>query len=114
MMRRRIRMGAACDPGGREMTDTIYEIPPEWKQRAFIKEPDYREMYERSVRDPNGFWAEQAKRIHWYRAPTIIKNASFGPSDVSIKWFEDGTTNVAYNCIDRHLARRANQVAIIW
>ena len=96
------------------MTDTIHEIPSEWKQRAFIKEADYRAIYERSIRDPDGFWAEQAKRIHWFKPPTIIKNASFGPPDVSIKWFEDGVTNVAYNCIDRHLAQRADQVAIIW
>jgi acetyl-CoA synthetase len=96
------------------MTDTIHEIPPEWKQRAFIKEPEYREMYERSIKDPEGFWAEQAKRIHWYKTPTRIKNASFGPPDVSIKWYEDGVTNVAYSCIDRHLAQRADQVAIIW
>ena len=62
-------------------------------------------MYARSIKDPNAFWAEQAKRIHWYKTPTKIKNTSFGPGDVSIKWFEDGVTNVAYNCIDRHLAQ---------
>jgi acetyl-CoA synthetase len=71
-------------------------------------------MYARSIKDPNAFWAEQAKRIHWYKAPTKIKNASFGPPDVSIKWFEDGTTNCSYNCIDRHLEKRGDQVAIIW
>src|SRR5712672_3644656 len=96
------------------MTDTIHEIPSDWKQRAFVKEADYRAMYERSIKDPDGFWAEEAKRIHWFKTPTIIRNASFGPPDVSIKWFEDGVTNVAYNCIDRHLAQRADQVAIIW
>ena len=66
------------------------------------------------VQDPDAFWAEEAKRIHWYKAPTKIKNVSFGPGDVSIKWFEDGVTNVAYNCVDRHLEKRANQTAIIW
>src|SRR5262249_36540275 len=65
-------------------------------------------------KDPNGFWAEEAKRLHWYRTPSKIKNTSFGPDKVSIKWFEDGVTNVAYNCIDRHLAKRGSQVAIIW
>ena len=59
-------------------------------------------------KDPNGFWAEQAKRIHWYRTPSKIKNVSYAPDNVSIKWFEDGVTNVAYNCIDRHL-RQARQ-----
>ncbi|MFL5111242.1 MAG: acetate--CoA ligase [Microvirga sp.] len=96
------------------MSDKIYPVPPEWKSRATIKEADYRAMYQRSIADPNGFWAEQAKRIHWYRTPSKIKNTSFGPGDVSIKWFEDGVTNVAYNCIDRHLPKRADQTAIIW
>ena len=61
------------------MSEKIYDIPPEWKQRAFIDEAKYKEMYDRSIKDPNGFWAEAAKRIHWYRAPTKIKNTSFGP-----------------------------------
>jgi acetyl-CoA synthetase len=96
------------------MSDKIYAVPAEWKSRAYVDEAKYKEMYARSVKDPEGFWAEEAKRIHWYKAPTKIKNVSYGPGDVSIKWFEDGVTNVAYNCIDRHLATRANQTAIIW
>ncbi|MGH6770018.1 MAG: acetate--CoA ligase [Xanthobacteraceae bacterium] len=96
------------------MSDKIYDVSAEWKSRAFIKDADYRAMYERSVADPAAFWAEQAKRIHWYKEPTKIKNTSFGPGNVSIKWYEDGVTNAAYNCIDRHLAKRASQVAIIW
>jgi len=95
------------------MSEKIYEVPAEWKQRAFVKEADYRAMYERSIRDPNGFWQDQAKRIHWFKAPTKIKNTSF-TGNVSIKWYEDGVTNVAYNCIDRHLAKRGQQTAIIW
>ena len=63
---------------------------------------------------PNGFWAEQAKRIHWTRHFSKVKNTSFERPNVSIKWFEDGTTNVAYNCIDRHLHDRGDQTAIIW
>jgi acetyl-CoA synthetase len=96
------------------MSDKIYEVPSEWANRATIDAAKYRDMYARSIKDPNGFWAEQAKRLHWYKTPTKIKNTKFGPGEVSIKWFEDGQTNVAYNCIDRHLARRADQVAIIW
>jgi acetyl-CoA synthetase len=95
------------------MSDKIYEVPAEWKSRAYLKEADYHAMYERSIKDPEGFWAEQARRIHWYTPPTKIKNASYA-GNVSIKWYEDGVTNVAYNCIDRHLATRANQTAIIW
>src|SRR3981189_18750 len=96
------------------MSEKIYDIPPQWKQRTYIDEAKYKEMYARSIKDPNVFWAEEAKRIHWYRTPSKIKNTSFGPGDVSIKWFEDGVTNAAYNCIDRHLGKRANQTAIIW
>ena len=97
-----------------EMSEKIYDIPPEWKTRAFIDAARYAEMYARSIKDPNGFWAEAAKRIHWYKAPTRIKNSTFGPGEVSIKWFEDGVTNAAYTCIDRHLPKRARQTAIIW
>ena len=71
-------------------------------------------MYERSVKDPNGFWGEHAGRIDWFEPFTKVKNTSFDPHHVSIKWFEDGVTNVAQNCIDRHLGKRADQVAIIW
>ena len=97
-----------------EMADKVYEVPAAWTKRAFIDAAKYRAMYDRSLADPNGFWAEEAKRIHWFRHFTKVKNTSFDPHDVSIKWFEDGTTNAAYNCIDRHLATRGDQVAIIW
>src|SRR6266702_4390090 len=96
------------------MSEKIYDVPPEWKKRAYIDADKYKEMYARSLKDPNGFWGEQAKRLHWYKAPSKIKNSTFGPGNVSIKWFEDGVLNAAYNCIDRHLAKRANQTAIIW
>ncbi|MEJ0074145.1 MAG: acetate--CoA ligase [Alphaproteobacteria bacterium] len=96
------------------MSDKTYSVPPGWKSRAYVDDAKYRAMYERSLKDPDGFWRDEAKRLYWYKAPTKIKNTNFGPGDVSIKWFEDGVTNVAYNCIDRHLAKRARQTAIIW
>ena len=96
------------------MSDKLYDVPAEWKKRALIDDAKYQEMYARSVKDPNAFWAEQAKRIHWFKPPTKIKNTSFASDNVSIKWFEDGTTNCAYNCVDRHLEKRGDQVAIIW
>jgi acetyl-CoA synthetase len=96
------------------MAEKIYDIPSEWTKRAYIDAAKYKDMYARSIKDPNAFWAEEAKRLHWYRTPSKIENASFGPGDVSIKWFEDGSLNAAYNCIDRHLATRAQQTAIIW
>ena len=96
------------------MTGKVYEVPAEWSKRAFIDDAKYQQMYERSVNDPNGFWAEHAKRIDWFKPFTKVKNTSFDPHNVSIKWFEDGTLNVAHNCLDRHLAKRGDQVAIIW
>ena len=66
------------------------------------------------ARRPDGFWAEHGKRIDWFTPFTKVKNTSFDAHNVSIKWFEDGVTNVAHNCIDRHLPKRANQTAIIW
>ena len=96
------------------MEEKIYDVPSEWSHRAYLDEAGYRAKYEASIRNPDAFWAEEAKRIHWFKAPTRIKNTNFGPGNVSIRWFEDGVTNVAYNCIDRHLHTRGDQVAIIW
>jgi acetyl-CoA synthetase len=96
------------------MSEQVYDVPVEWAKRAFVDAAEYKAMYERSVTDPNGFWGEQGKRIDWIKPYTKVKNTSFDPHRVSIKWFEDGVTNVAQNCIDRHLAKRADQVAIIW
>jgi acetyl-CoA synthetase len=95
------------------MSDKIYDVPPQWQKRAFADAAKYEEMYARSIKDPNGFWAEQAKRIDWIKAPTKVKNASY-TGNVSIKWFEDGTLNACFNCVDRHLAKRGDQTAIIW
>ncbi len=96
------------------MSEKVYEVPAEWVKRAFINEADYEKMYARSITDPDGFWAEHGKRIHWFKPFTKVKHTSFDRHNVSIKWFEDGATNVAYNCIDRHLANRGDQTAIIW
>ena len=82
--------------------------------RAHADAAKYGSMYASSASTPDAFWAEHGKRIDWIKPFTKVKNTSFEPGEVSIKWFEDGTTNVAMNCIDRHLARRADQVAIIW
>src|SRR5271154_6837506 len=96
------------------MSEKIYDVPAEWKKRAFIDQAKYLDMYTRSVNDPNGFWAEQAKRVDWIKPFHKVENTSFAPGNISIKWFEDGVLNVAWNCIDRHLAKRGDQTAIIW
>ena len=95
------------------MSDKIYDVPAAWETRAFIDDAKYKEMYARSIKDPNGFWGDEAKRLDWIKQPTKVKNTSF-TGDVSIKWFEDGTLNASYNCLDRHLAKRGDQTAIIW
>jgi acetyl-CoA synthetase len=96
------------------MTDKTYDVPAEWRKRAFADTAKYQEMYARSIKDPNGFWGGEAKRIDWIKAPTKVKNTSYDPHNVSIKWFEDGTLNACFNCVDRHLAKRGDQTAIIW
>ena len=94
--------------------ESIYGVSAEWAKRSLVDEAKYREMYAHSISDPNGFWAEQAKRIGWMKPFTKVENVSFAPGNISIKWFEDGVLNVAWNCIDRHLERRGGQTAIIW
>jgi acetyl-CoA synthetase len=96
------------------MSEKIYDVPADWQKRAYLDDAKYKEMYGRSIKDPAAFWAAEASRIHWFKKPTKIKNTSYAEDNVSIKWFEDGTTNAAYNCIDRHLEKRGNQTAIIW
>ncbi len=96
------------------MAEKVYNVPAEWAARAFLDNEKYLAMYKRSVEDPNGFWGEAGKRIDWIKPYTKVKNASYAPDNVSIRWYEDGTLNASYNCIDRHLKKRADQVAIIW
>ncbi|GHD17967.1 acetate--CoA ligase [Tianweitania populi] len=91
----------------------LHAVQPDWKARALIDDDTYRAWYEESVRDPEAFWGKHGKRIDWSKPFTKVKNTSFD-DDVVIRWFEDGETNVSVNCIDRHLEKRGDQVAIIW
>jgi acetyl-CoA synthetase len=91
----------------------VFPVSESFAKKAWIDERRYRELYERSLADPEGFWAEQAARIDWIRRWTRVKDTSY-TGDVHIRWFEGGQLNVSANCIDRHLATRANQVALIW
>ena len=96
------------------MSDSLFPAPEEWKNRAFMTQAQYEAAYAESVRDPNGYWGKEAGRLDWIKPFTKVKNTSWDPDNLSIKWFEDGALNVSANCIDRHLAKRANQTAIIW
>ena len=97
-----------------EAAGNVVEVQDAWRQGAHVDDAKYQAMYKASVSDPDAFWAEHGKRIDWMTPFTKVKNTSFAPGNISIKWFEDGKTHVAYNCIDRHLERRGDQTAIIW
>ncbi len=92
----------------------MYAPTEEIASNAHIDKAKYDEMYAASVNDPEAFWGEHGKRIDWIKPYTKVKNTSFAPGNVDIRWFEDGTLNVSANCIDRHLAARGDQTAIIW
>jgi len=96
------------------MSDEIFRVTDEWKGRAHVTKTQYEEMYARSLRDPESFWRDEAKRIDWIKPFTKVKDVSYDANDLHIRWFEDGTLNVSANCIDRHLPARANQTAILW
>ena len=96
------------------MSDKMYPPSADFIANAHITKDKYVAMYNASVNDPEAFWAEHGKRVDWMTPFTKIKNVNYAYPDVSIKWFEDGELNVAANCIDRHLATRGDQTAIIW
>ena len=97
------------------MTDPkLYPVDPALSASAWVDERTYEAMYRQSIEDPETFWAEQAKRLDWIQFPTKIKNTSFAPGNIDIRWYEDGVLNVSYNCLDRHLLVRGDQTAIIW
>ena len=84
------------------------------RERAWVDADGYAEMYRRSVEQPQAFWAEQARRVDWIEPFTIVKDVSFAKDDLHIRWFADGVLNVCYNCVDRHLPDKADELAIIW
>ncbi|MCA1299787.1 acetate--CoA ligase [Stappia indica] len=96
------------------MSETLYPVPADIAAAAYIDDAKYQEMYKASITDPDGFWGEHGKRIDWIKPFTKVKNTSYDPHNVSIKWFEDGTLNVSANCVDRHLETRGDKPAIIW
>ncbi|MDA0262045.1 MAG: acetate--CoA ligase [Proteobacteria bacterium] len=95
-------------------SERIHPVPDAWKSRAWVDNAKYLEMYQRSIDDPEGFWAEQGKRLDWIKPYSKIKDVSFDADDLHVRWYYDGTLNVAANCIDRHLEKRGDQIAIIW
>ena len=92
----------------------VYPVPAAWSARARVDRERYEALYVAAKDDPDAFWLDQAKRLDWIAAPTKAGNWSFDEANFSIRWFEDGTLNVAANCLDRHLAERGDEIAIIW
>jgi acetyl-CoA synthetase len=91
-----------------------YPVPANIAENTLINAQQYQSMYQQSVQDPEAFWGEQGKILDWIKPYTTVKNTSFAPGNISIRWFEDGTLNLAANCLDRHLQTRGDHPAIIW
>jgi len=91
----------------------LIPVPESWAKKAFCDNQTYLKMYEQSVKDPEEFWGKAAERIDWFKPFTKVKDGGF-TGDIRVKWFVDGKLNVSYNCLDRHLKKRGDQVAIIW
>ena len=93
---------------------SLIKVTDEAKRTALIDNEKYLQEYERSINDPENFWAEHGQRIDWIKPYTRIKDVSYSEKELHIKWFYDGTLNVSSNCLDRHLEKRGDQTAIIW
>jgi len=96
------------------MDTQVYPVPEVSKDRALIDKAQYEKMYAQSVDDNEAFWAEQAKRVDWIKPFTQVKDVSYAKDDLHIRWYHDGTLNVCYNCVDRHLETKGDDVALIW
>ncbi|GEO01611.1 acetyl-coenzyme A synthetase [Novosphingobium sediminis] len=96
------------------MSQTTYPVPESWAKGALIDDARYQAMYAQSLEQPEEFWRTEAKRLDWIKPFTKVSTTSFHEADFGIRWFEDGTLNLAANCLDRHLAERGDQIAILW
>ena len=98
----------------KEGSEKIYKTKSEWVKNALISRSMYEKKYKESIRNNNDFWAKEGKRITWIKPYSKIKDVTYSKTDVSIKWFYDGTLNASANCIDRHLKKNKDKTAIIW
>jgi acetyl-CoA synthetase len=92
----------------------IHPVIPSARAKAHVNQDQYQALYQQSIEDNEGFWSNQARRISWIKPFSKIKDVSFDRDDLHIRWFEDGTLNACYNCVDRHLDTRGDQTAILW
>ncbi len=94
--------------------DKIFPVPDDFAKNALIDDTLYQKMYQASIDDPDAFWGEHGKRLSWSKQYTKVKDVSWSKENLHVNWFSDGELNVSYNCIDRHLKDKADQIAIIW
>jgi len=95
-------------------TSRIYKSKNKVKNKAFIKKLDYDKLYKESIDNPERFWSEQGKRLSWYKPYNKICDYSYDKNNLYVKWFEDGTLNASFNCLDRHVEKHPDSIAIIW
>ncbi|MCW2363494.1 MULTISPECIES: acetate--CoA ligase [Sphingobium] len=96
------------------MSQPLYPVPANWRERAYVTGDDYSRLYTQSIAEPDSFWRKEAARLDWIKDFTQVKDASFHEANFGIRWFADGTLNIAANCLDRHLAERGDVPAILW
>ena len=92
----------------------IYPVAPEFAARANVDHAAYERACAQALNDPDAFWAGLATRLAWYKAPTLIKDVSYDLKDFRIRWFADGELNASVNCLDRHLDKHGDKVALIF
>ena len=98
----------------KKIKETIYKTKKDWISKAIVNKSQYLKKYNESIKDNDGFWKKEGKRITWIKPYTKIKDVKYSKDEVKIKWFYDGTLNVSANCIDRHLKKNGKKTAIIW
>ena len=94
--------------------ELLFRVPKKWSNSAYVNRSQYEKKYKLSIKDNEGFWRKEGKRIEWIKPYTKIKDVKYSKTDVRIKWYYDGTLNASANCLDRHLKNKKNKTAIIW
>ena len=97
-----------------ESKELVFRVPKKWSNSAYVNKNQYEKKYKLSIKDNEGFWKKEGKRIDWIKPYTKIKDIKYSKTDVRIKWYYDGILNASANCIDRHLRDKQNKTAIIW
>ncbi len=94
--------------------NSVFKVSEAWAKQAYVNKAQYEKKYKLSLRDNEGFWKREGKRITWIKPYTKVKDVKYSKQEVNIKWYYDGTLNASANCIDRHLEKKGNKTAIIW